>query len=270
MDEALLQQFSVGEKAIWKSGFSLGAGFDPAFEGSDRRVLYPFKWGQFANGLTGIEFLPPIIPEIDLTQDVRWIHYQIADAVQKVCENYTIDGKPHPIPPEHFIMDTTGEGGGLFSIMSGRWSAAIQSVEFGGAAEKTQIFPDRPTTWHELYGNKVTMLWYGLRRFIEGDQVRGLDHPETRRELTARDKEMRGGKTCVLPKKKMKEQGLRSPDLADAAVIAAEFLRRKGIGFSGTTGGGAAVSAEAWNAFADRTNLADDEGDYASENAAFV
>lgn len=260
MDNALLDQFNTSSKAVWSSGWQMGAGFDPAFEGGDRRILYPFKFGEFSSGITGIEFQQPIIVGVDMTKDTRWIHYQIADSVQKICEDYKVDGASHPIHPTNFIMDTTGEGGGLFSIMSGRWSAAIQSCEFGGAAEKSQIYPDRPTTWNELYANRVTMLWYAMRRYIEGNQVRGLTHPATITELVARGKLMRGGKTAVLSKRDMG----KSPDLADAAVICSEFLRRKGVPPAGKTGG-VQMDSTAWNKVASKLNLDEDCYDFAEE-----
>lgn len=269
MDEQLLNQFRTRELALWKSSFEMCAFFDPAFEGGDRRVLYPFKLGEFTDGVTGIEFQTPIIVAVDMTQDVRWIHYQIADAVQGHCQNYEVDGKKMPIYPQNFMMDTTGEGGGLFSIMSGRWSPLIQSCEFGGKADDTQVYPDRPTTYYELYGNRVTMLWYVLRRYIEGGQVRGLIDPETRTELTSRLKEDKlvGGKIVIQSKKKMKGMRHKSPDKADACVGAAEFLRKRGIGFSGATGAVIAMNAEAWNREATRINMVDTENDYTDENA---
>lgn len=270
MDVALLNQFEVDKTAIWKSGWVMCASFDPAFEGGDRRVLQPFKMGQFSNGETGIEFQPPIIVGVDMTQDVRWIHYQIADKVMNLCQNYECDGKKTPILPENFISDTTGEGGGLFSVMSGLWSPKIQSVEFGGAPEKVQISPDRPSTYYEIYRNKVTMLWYILRRYIEGSQVRGLTDTETRNELTKREKKMEGGKTQVLPKSKMKGLGHKSPDKGDASVIAAWFMFKKGVTPAGNTGTAIMFHVEHWNEQADKINLSEEEYDYSDNEGAYV
>jgi len=268
MDEALLNQFNTRDKAVWKARWTMAATLDPSFEGGDRRVFYPFRWGEYANGVTGLEFLAPQIVEVDMTQDKRWIHYQIGDAVERMCKEYRVDGNPAPIAPENFIMDVTGEGGGLFSIMSGRWSPLIQSCEFGGAAEKVQIAPDRPTTWYELYANRVTMLWYAFRRFIEGGQIRGLTDAGTITELTSRDKKKggKGGKIQITPKGEMKLSKNRSPDRADAAVIAAEYLRRKGVQPAGTTGGSVLVDATEWNNYADKVNLESDDQDYGAES----
>jgi hypothetical protein len=166
-------------------------------------------------------------------------------------------------------MDVTGEGGGLFSIMSGRWSPKIQPVEFGGAAEKVQISPDRPTTWHELYGNRVTMLYYAFRRFVEGGQIRGLRHTATIKELTSREKKMRAGKTVVLPKSECKAILGKSPDFADAAVIIAEFLRRKGVAPAGSTGGGGTLDFKKWNEMVAKMNPTD-QYNYRDEGAAYA
>lgn len=270
MDEPLLVQFKASELAIWKSSFEMCAFFDPAFEGGDRRVLYPFKLGEFTNGLMGIEFQAPIIVAVDMTQDKRWIHYQIATAIMEQCQKWKdVDGKKLPIAPGNFMMDVSGEGGGLFSILSGMWSPEIHACEFGGAADKSQIFPDRPTTYYELYSNRVTMLWYVFRRFVEGNQIRGLTDSETRIELTSRPKDKpRGGKITILPKSKMKGMKHRSPDKADAACGAAELLRKKGIQFAGKTGATAAVTPEVWNELASRYNMEDEDNDYSDESLA--
>lgn len=257
IDPVLFDQFKVKENIIWKMGFEMCAFLDPAFEGGDRRVLYPFKLGEFSSGLTGIEFQDPIIVAVDMTQDKRWIHYQIADATQGHCDNYVdvTTGKKAPILPRNFMADTSGEGGGLFSIMSGRWSVEIQPCEFGGAADKDQVSPDRPTTYYELYANRVTMLYYVFRRYIEGGQIKGLSDPETRTELSGRLKDKpRGGKIAILPKSKMKGMKHRSPDKGDAAVGAAEFMRKRGIVPGGTTGAVLALSAAEWNKAAQKIN----------------
>lgn len=269
MDEALFDQFRVSEPAIWKGAWEVGAALDPSFEGGDRRAFYPFKFGMFATGIMGVEYLPPIVIGIDASTDVRWIHYAIADKVQQTCEGFAIDGKKCPILPRNFIMDTTGEGGGLFSVLSGRWSPEIRSCEFGGAADKVQIHQDRPVTYYELYANRVTAIWYRLRRYIEGGQVHGLSDPTTRRELTSRDKKMKGGKTMIEPKSEMKKRGLRSPDFADAAALVAEFLFLRGIAPSGSTGGGVIFDAKQWNAFAERTELASSDSDFQDDFAAY-
>lgn len=272
MDSALLAQFKVSEPAVWKSQWEMCAFLDPAFEGGDRRVLYPFKLGTFASGEQGIEYQEPIIVAVDTKVDTRWIHYLIADAVKLHCEQYVdqTSGEKSPILPGNFMMDTTGEGGGLFSILSGRWSAEIQACEFGGAADETQVHPDRPTTYYELYANRVTMLWYVLRRLIEGNQIRGLSHSETKKELCSREKDKpRGGKTAVLSKKKMKGLRSRSPDLADACVGGAEFLRKRGIAYSGSTGAQNIITPKIWNMHARRMNMTSEEGDYSDAGANF-
>ena len=269
MDAFLLSQFNTSDKAMWKSRWEMGAGFDVAFEGGDRRVLYPFKFGEFASGVKGIEFQAPVIVNIDMTQDKRFIHYGIAAAVEETCRNYKIDGKPHPILPHNLACDVTGEGAGPFGIMSGSWSRDIIPVEFGGAAEKTAVSADRPTTWHELYGNKVTEIWYSMRRFIEGGQVRGLTDADTIRELTSRDYVRKGNKTHVLPKSEMKKLKSRSPDLADAACIAAFVLRKKGI-MPASVADNVVIDSSAWNAAAEKMNMEGNESDYEDSTSAFA
>lgn len=271
MDEALLEQFETAKPALWKGQYEMAGFFDPAFEGGDRRAFYPAKVGTFANGIEGLEFQEPIIVGIDASTDVRWIHYAISDALENICKNYTVNGEKRPIVAKNLMMDTTGEGGGLFNVMSGRWDKGheIRPCEFGGGAEKVQIAPDRPTTYFELYGNRVTAMWYRFRRYVQGGQIRGLSDASTRKELTSRDKKTKAGKTHIEPKRDMKARGQRSPDLADAAVIGAEYLFVSGIQFSGETGGGAIIDIEAWNQFAEKTALDYAGTDYLDENTGF-
>lgn len=269
MDEALLDQFNCEKEAIWKGQWEMAAFFDPAFEGGDRRVLYPARVGTFASGVEGVEFMEPVIVGIDVSTDIRWIHYAICDAVEKLCVNYTISGTKYPILPKNVMMDTTGEGGGLFNVMSGRWSSEIRACEFGGGAEKVQVSPNRPTTYHELYGTRVSAMWYRFRRYVEGGQIRGLTDPTTRKELTSRDKQVKNGKTVIEPKKEMKKRGVRSPDFADAAVIGAEFLFVTGIQPAGNTGGGSTVNFDQWNKYADKTELAEEDS-YQDEFAGIL
>lgn len=269
MDEALLDQFNCRSEAVWKGLWEVGAAGDPAFEGGDVRVFYPFRWGAFSNGVIGVELLEPKFVEVDMTQDKRWIHYQISDGYENLCKEFKVNGESRPIPPEHFIMDVTGEGGGLFAILSGRWSDRIQSVEFGGAAEKAQIEPSRPVTYYEKYGNKVTMLYYVFRRFVEGGQIRGLKHSRTIKELCSRDKKMVGGKTQLLKKAECKKLLGSSPDYADGAVLISEFLRRKGVVAAGSTGGGTLIDFSAWNAMIEKRNRSDERG-YTDESSNYA
>ena len=113
------------------------------------------------------------------------------------------------------------------------------------------------------------MLWYLLRRYIEGNQIRGLKDPDTRLELCSRERFQKNGKTCIVPKREMKLSKAKSPDLADACVISAFFLYKKGVVPSGATGAGPQLSLDAFNRRVEKIN-AEDEAAYSDEMAAFV
>jgi len=110
-----------------------------------------------------------------------------------------------------------------------------------------------------------------MRRYIQGDQVRGLSDVATLKELASRERVIKkeGGKTQIEPKKLMKKRGLRSPDLADAAVIGAEFMFVNGFVPGGKTGGGSQFDYTAWNKYAERSRTAE-EGSYSDDQAAYV
>ena len=265
-DEALIEQFQCKSPAVWKGDWEVGAGFDVAMEGGDRRVLYPFKFGEFSNGVQGIEYLEPIIVQVDMTQDKRFLPYAISDAVENLCKNFKVNGQSRPILPKHLVIDATGEGSAVMGVMSGRWSSEIIPCEFGGAAPKTQINQSRPTTWYELYHNKVTYLWYCLRHYMEGGQVRGLTDVSTLRELTSRPRKEKetNGKIQLIPKPEAKKLLGRSCDLADAAVLAANLLQHLNIAPAsiGSTGGHA-VTMDEWNRMVEE-HYAEQEPEYAS------
>lgn len=264
MDDAMLRQFEVELPATWKGNdWRMCGAFDPAFEGGDRRVLYPFKYGTFSSGIMGLEFLSPVIVSIDAGTDVRWIHYAIADAVIAHCTALKIK-------PRDFIMDTTGEGGGLFNILSGRWDGGhvIKPCEFGGAAEPDQMAPNSPVTYKEKYANKVAAMWFRFRRYVEGGHIRGLVDPETKKELCARDRLMKGARIGVIPKKDMKDIGYNSPDKADAATIAGQFLYDMGVVPAGNTGGAQQHSMEKWNEMV--AAQSDDSEDYTADEEAYA
>lgn len=249
MDEALFSQFHASDKAIWESGWEMCTGFDPAWEGGDRAILYPFKRGKFSTGEMGIEFQQPIIVKVDITQDKRFLHYGLADAVMGHCERLNVK-------PENYAADVTGEGGAFHAILSARWSPLIKGVEFGGSAEKTQISSNSPQTWFERYGNKVTMLWFLFRAYVEGNQIRGLNDPMTRQELTSRKRLNKGGKTVAEPKKDMKLSGRRSCDLGDAAVVSTFLMYKLGhmpLGLTASTSN--TQTAKAWNTMVSRFSL---------------
>ncbi len=229
---SMITKFKAREKAIWASDYVWGAALDPAFEGGDRCILRIGKCGiadtdenkmpnpfqpRLEQSGNEIISLGEIIPIKVTVSDKDPIHYQIARQVKEACTQRNI-------PPQMFALDSTGEGGGLASIIQREWSPDILCVEFGGRPSTRPVSSTNPKRSDQEYINRVTELWYSFRMFVLNNQIRDLDDA-TATEFCRRYYESRGGLIQVEPKAKMKERTRQSPDLADAAVILTELFR---------------------------------------------
>jgi hypothetical protein len=237
LSTTMITKFKAREKAIWVSGFQMGAGLDPAFEGGDRCMLRFGKCGEFAGtapsfdepntfrglreqakGTVGIEIGEKVQIKVSATSDEP-IHYQIVRQVKDECEK-------RGVGPEMFALDSTGEGGGLASIFQREWSPAITLVEFGGRASELPVSEHnkKPSSMEYLY--MVTELWYGFRVLVQNGQIRGLDN-DAAIEFCQRLYMMVGNLKKVETKTEMKKRTRKSPDDADAIVVLCELFRRK-------------------------------------------
>lgn len=237
---AIINKFRAKEKAIWVSGYEMGAGLDPAFEGGDRCMLRFGKCGQMIEEKTGIELNELVQIKVSATSSTP-LHYQIVEQVKLCCEQHD-----PPVRPENFALDSTGEGGGLASIFQREWSPAITLVEFGGRASDLPVSEHNPKPSHQEYLNRVTELWYTFRTMVQNGLIRGLDN-ETAFEFCRRIYENRGNLKMLETKAKMKLRTRRSPDLADSTVVLVEMFRQ--TQHLGSTGEKETQTDDAWNKF---------------------
>jgi len=215
LSSAIIQKFEAAKDPIWNDSFTLGAALDPAFEGGDRCCLRIGKCGYIQSKLV-LALSETIFIKTQVSPDDP-IHYQIARQVKEECV-------ARGIPPRMLALDSTGEGGGLASVIQREWSPEILLVEFGGRASSRPVSSTNPKRCDQEYLNRVTELWFQFRILVQNGQVRGLD-VETASEFCRRWWEMRGPFIMVEPKAKMKERTRKSPDLADAAVVLSELFR---------------------------------------------
>lgn len=252
LSEQMIQKFRAMDKPIWIEPPKLAAALDPSFEGGDRCVLRFPKFGQIEVESERITVVDPgeyVIIKLDVTSREP-IHYQIARACKDSCES-------RGILPNMFAYDSTGEGGGLGSIIAREWSPEILGVEFGGRASERPISEINPRPCREEYYNRVTELWFGVRVAVMNNQIRGLD-AETATEFCKRQYSMRGMLMMAETKKDMKARTGRSPDLADAVAIAIELFRVR-LGLMTASG---VVGKRAENDFLKFAKKNDIESDY--------
>lgn len=220
LSPSIVTKFRARDRAIWVSGFTMGAGLDPAYEGGDRCMLRFGKCGEMTDGKTGIELNEFLHVKTQASKLDDPLHYQIVRIVKDACETHD-----PPVAPENFALDSTGEGGGLASIFQREWSAAITLVEFGGSASTLPVSEFNPKPSNQEYLYRVTELWYTFRTMVQNGLIRGLDK-EAEIEFCRRIYKMRGNLKMLESKADMKERTRKSPDLADATVVLTEMFRQ--------------------------------------------
>lgn len=257
LSPAIIKKFRAKDKAIWVSGFTMGAGLDPAFEGGDRCMLRFAKCGEMFDptypdepSKVGVE-LNELVQIKTVASSPEPIHYQIVRMVKDLCEQHD-----PPVSPEHFALDSTGEGGGLASIFQREWSPAITLVEFGGRASELPVSEHNRKPSHQEYLYRVTELWYTFRTMVQNGLIRGLDNA-TAIEFCQRIYVMRGNLKMLESKTDMKTRTRKSPDLADSTVVTVEMFRQvKHLGSTGEAGH--SQTDDAWEKFRKENSLEDE------------
>ncbi len=220
LSEALFLRNGCQNGVIWKRSFTMLGLLDPAF-GGDRCVFRTLSYGQDKEGQMKVLVGEPIEIRIDASDTKNPPEYQIATKVKSLCE-------ARGIKPQDFILDGSGTGRGVASVLQREWSPNINVCQFGGAPSEMPVSDEEPTPSNEVYDRKVTELWYSFRVFVEAGMIRGLD-PQTAMEFCQRKFYIKGKKTAVEEKSDMKLRGAPSPDLADCVVTGIHLLRERGI-----------------------------------------
>lgn len=214
-----IESFNVQGVAEWSGLHKLNivAGLDPAFsQGGDTCILRLAVLGQSSGGQILLDFRgEQLLHRIVISpKDPRSAELQIADKVLEVLNTYGC-------PLTNLCVDSNGQGRALAEVIRLRAKTLesplkIYSVRSGNTVQKS--FDVIIKTTHEL--------WYEFRRYIQADQIRGLDY-QTIVQLTSRLVEVKGGKQYLETKPLYKARmgtinpsQAHSPDEADAAALA--------------------------------------------------
>lgn len=234
----LVRQFGAQEKVVWRGTQTFGGFALDASYGGDRCMGMPFEWGTDINGLTVLRLFEPILVPVKVygpkesVEDMMIAEDQIATFVRDHCLKLNI-------PPRAVFFDSTGRGA-LGTAFARVWSADVNPIEFGGAPTARPVCSDmykldettkqrRLVRADEHYSKFVTELYFSLRYAIEGRQIRMLPNSALE-ELRRREwKLVKGNKKEIETKLETKKKLGRSPDIADATVIACEGARRMGF-----------------------------------------
>lgn len=218
---SILSKNKCFDRVTWDLEYSYIGGLDPAY-GGDRCILRFGKIGKDSDHRDALELEAPIIVPIKLSDTNVPVEHQIGQFCIDEC-------KRRNMMPRDFSLDSTGQGRAVYLYMLTHWGP-VNNVEFGGLASDMPIAPGLTKTGKEAYANRVTELWYSIRRFCEAGQLKGMDK-DTAKELTSRCFRLIGKPERVLidPKAECKKKLGRSPDLADALVVLGNSARLRGV-----------------------------------------
>lgn len=217
LSESLIETHTPTKNLVFTTNVQVVAGLDPGF-GGDRCVLRFAKVGT-ANDKLSILFqdIIQIAPNAQLTEPV---HYQIANRVKEECNK-------RGVAPDRFALDSSGEGGGLADILTREWGV-VHRVEFGGSPSTIPVSDEDGRPCNEAYDRKVTELWFSMRKWAVEERLGGMDI-ETLQEFCARMFDDSKRKISVESKTVMKQRTGKSPDLADAAVVLLDLVRKTAV-----------------------------------------
>lgn len=204
------------------------ATLDPAFEADDC-TLHLGDIGPVHRGDTrlAINATESIVIKFQVGPEHEPKDYQAAHQVMAIC-------RQRGVPPENFIMDTTGSGRGTFAILQKEWSQDVQGLNYGGKATARSLRGDDDRKCDEIFKYMVTEIWMRAAEYAKEGLLGGLDnlHANTITDLSARRYELVPGPDGKLmqaeSKADLKSRLGRSPDFGDAYCQFSELLERMG------------------------------------------
>jgi hypothetical protein len=223
LDEVIVRNKHVTEPATWYTSFTQGAALDPSYEGGDRKVFLPFRFGRLPTPVEGqytwqIEFGVPVELQISVRDEME-VHYQIMQQCVERC-------KALNIPPDHFALGSSGEGGGLLSIFRREWGPVV-GIEEAGKVSERPVSAANPKPCNEEYDRVVSELMFAVREFAVNDSLRNMPEQAVR-ELCVRKWEIANKKVRVETKDELRTHYNKSPDYGDAVAFCVELARRLG------------------------------------------
>lgn len=221
LDDATITKYHCKDHAIWTQKPTSFAALDPSWEGRDQCIL---QFGK--RGLTEIDGVLRWMIDfgdwlrVSVNADSEEpIHYQIYRIVRRECEK-------REVPAEEVAIDSTGEGGGLLSIMHREWGRVV-GIEFGGKPTDMPVSETNPKPSYEEYDRRASELNIAVRTFAVTNSLRGLSN-EVCIQGCSRKTEYKGKKFRTETKTEMKKRIGRSPDNLDAVAIGVDHCRQKG------------------------------------------
>lgn len=238
----LLLSNGAFEQPLWNGlGQKTIAGLDLGFrEGGDPCVIDFCKVGKDTRGKSIAAFERDGIALQPSQKAKEAFEPQIAGLVVNHCRSRDC---------HDLALDVSADGGLILQAIERKardenYTLNVVPISFSGTADDSVTIPGEKRTAREMFDRKVTQLWAGFRLCVQNGVIRGQDeHSEAVRQLCGRKFSTDEKKRWSIEKKSdFKKRLRRSPDHADARVLAA-FLALK-MGLSGIEPSAAAKSAQ--------------------------
>lgn len=152
------------------------------------------------------------------------------DVPNKIAELYSKECQDRGIEVRHRGIDATGGGIPFQSLLSLKIGNGFLNVSFGGDASVMATSKTDKRTGQERFANRVSELWYIMKDFVRGGQLKGLT-PDAITELCSRRYKNIGDRVKVESKDDMKKRIQRSCDIGDSIAGVCEVARVR-LGFS--------------------------------------
>lgn len=153
--------------------------------------------------------------------------------IRRLCEGAGVGGN-------RLGVDRTGNGAGVHDLLVAQFSAATKGFNGSWSPREQRILQEDKELASDEYSDLLSEGWYRVRKFIEFGLLKfgpTVAREPLIQELTGRRMRVGGKKTKVEPKKDYKSRGNRSPDTADALVIAVDAASQSMSGPPSSTNG---------------------------------
>jgi hypothetical protein len=215
--ESFFIKHRMMEKAIWKERYKTIAMLDPAYsEEGCQCVLIFARVGIDDSGMQIIEYEEPIIIELEEKKDEP-ITYQIARKVKEQCQKRGVE-------PNQLAIDCTGNQTQTADVLEHDWGSGIWRVNFGGQASDLSVSRENPERGNQAYGNRMTELWHWFYQYGRFGHIRGVSIDAVK-EFCSRQMLKQIHPVKLETKHQMFGRTSKSPDIADAMVIGACYVR---------------------------------------------
>ena len=156
-----------------------------------------------------------------ITRDIQW--HNGKDTMKTVGKAISMFNEcGYEQNRDMFVVDDTGVGGAVTDRLV-ELGYNVLPVNFGERAEQ------------DGFANKKAEIFWTLRKVFQNKTIRLLDKGKVVNELNIVRFDMTSqGDIAIVPKKKMKAEGLGSPDFADSMALAIYGVMRNGDGDSGS------------------------------------